>query len=66
LLDWIGGSRPADPVRSVALRVIDDLAYGAGVWEGVIRHRDATALVPDFPEWPGGRAAVEPDTVPGS
>ena len=66
LLDWVNGARPTDPVRSVALRIVDDITYGVGVWEGVIRHRDATALTADFSQWPSGRAAVETDTVPAS
>ena len=50
LLDWVRGARPAGVVRSLALRLADDLAYGAGVWQGVLRTSDATALAPDFPK----------------
>ena len=64
--EWWRGPRPADPVRSVLLRVADDMAYGVGVWEQVIRRRDHRALIPDLIEWPGTRAAVETDTVPES
>ncbi len=35
-----------DPVRFALLRRLDDLAYGAGVWFGVIRGRSPLALVP--------------------
>lgn len=63
LRKWWKGSRPADPVRSTALLIADELAYGAGLWEQVIRHRDARALMPDLTEWPGRRAAVESGTV---
>ena len=63
---WWKGARPADPARSIALRVIDDMAYGAGVWEQVVRQRDARALAPDLTEWPGRRAAVEAGTVASS
>ena len=52
LLDWIRGSRPAGLIRTLALRLADDLAYGAGVWQGVLRTRDATSLIPDFPVGP--------------
>jgi len=65
-LDWWQGHRPTDPVRSVALRVADDMAYGVGVWAQVLRSRDYGALVPDLTEWPGRRQAVEPITVPKS
>ena len=63
---WWRGARPAGLLRSVLLRVFDDMAYGVGVWEQVIRRRDARALIPDVTEWPGRRTAVEGDTVPGS
>jgi mycofactocin system glycosyltransferase len=60
---WWKGDRPADPVRSVVLRVVDDMSYGVGVWRGVVSHRSARALVPDLTEWPGRRPPVEADTV---
>ena len=31
-----------------ALRVLDDLAYGCGVWAGCARERSAAALLPQF------------------
>jgi mycofactocin system glycosyltransferase len=34
--------------RYVALRVLDDAAYGAGVWAGCLRARSWRALVPSF------------------
>lgn len=43
----------------VALHVLDDAAYGAGVWLGCLRHRTAAPLRPDLAPWPGRRAAVE-------
>jgi len=49
LLDWIRGSRPAGLIRTLALRLADDLAYGAGIWQGVLRTGDAAALIPDLP-----------------
>ena len=48
LLDWVRGSRPANPFRSLALRFADDLAYGAGVWQGVLKTGDLTALTPEL------------------
>jgi mycofactocin system glycosyltransferase len=61
--DWFRGARPTGPVRSVGLRVADDMAYGVGVWQQVVRRRDGRALAPELTEWPGRRAAVDPDTV---
>lgn len=39
--------------RTAALRIADDLAYGAGVWAGCIRHRSLAPLLPTLSEWPG-------------
>lgn len=44
--DWVTDRRPLPLHRYVALRIADDLAYGAGVWSGVVRHRSARALAP--------------------
>jgi len=39
--------RPAvDPVRFAAAVIADDIAYGAGVWAGCVRHRTSTPLRP--------------------
>ena len=61
LVDWWQGERSVDPARYVALRLADDLAYGAGVWAGCLRARSAAALAPDLSSWPGHRRAVERD-----
>jgi hypothetical protein len=34
------------PVALAALSVVDDVAYGAGVWAGCIRHRSFRAILP--------------------
>lgn len=63
---WWKGARPADPIRSVALRVADDMVYGAGVWREVLAAGTPAALdalAPVLTEWPGRQAAVETDTV---
>ena len=40
--------RPAlDPIRYLAARRLDDLAYGAGLWWGAARAGSARALLPD-------------------
>ncbi|MGW0892882.1 mycofactocin biosynthesis glycosyltransferase MftF [Saccharopolyspora sp. NPDC002578] len=44
LLDALRGPRPTP--SWLALRVLDDLAYGAGVWAGCARHRTPAALLP--------------------
>lgn len=52
MYEW-WSQRPAlDPLRYLALRLIDDASYGTGVWEGVIAHRSADALMPDVSSWP--------------
>jgi mycofactocin system glycosyltransferase len=43
-------------VRGGLPRLLDDLAYGVGVWKGVLAEREPGPLVPAFPAWPG-RAA---------
>ncbi|MDW3220715.1 MAG: mycofactocin biosynthesis glycosyltransferase MftF [Acidimicrobiales bacterium] len=63
--DWIAGERAVDPVRGVALRVADDMAYGVGVWRAGLQAHDLRALVPELTEWPGRRPAIESDTVAG-
>jgi len=46
LADW-RRTRPAlDPVRYVVLRRADDLAYGAGLWWGALRHGTTRPLRP--------------------
>jgi hypothetical protein len=46
LVDWVREPGGLDPVRYLALRVVDDAAYGAGVWAGAWRARDAAPLLP--------------------
>ena len=41
-----------DPARWVALHLLDDLAYGTGVWVGAWRARSTGALRPAFEAWP--------------
>lgn len=37
---------PLDPLRAVLMSVLDDAAYGAGVWRGAWRERCVTVLLP--------------------
>ena len=50
---WIVKRPPINPVAYVGLRVVDDLAYGAGVARGAIAERSLAAVKPDFRSWPG-------------
>jgi mycofactocin glycosyltransferase len=34
-------------------RLVDDLAYGAGLWKGVVAEREPAPLRPRFTSWPG-------------
>jgi mycofactocin system glycosyltransferase len=47
-IDWWRDRPPLDPVRYLALRIVDDVAYGTGVWQGCVAERDTTALRPDI------------------
>ena len=39
---------PIGPLAYMALKRLDDLAYGAGLWAGVVRHRSLRALKPEI------------------
>lgn len=64
LADWVRARPPLDPLRFATLRILDDVAYGAGVWAGALRERSGAALVPDLTNWPGRRPAIEPAYTP--
>jgi len=42
-------------VRFAPMRLVADLAYGAGVWRGALRQRSLAALRPDLTNWPPRR-----------
>lgn len=48
LVEWLRGCRPAGPAVSAGLRIADDIAYCAGVWEGMAARRNLGAIRPDF------------------
>ena len=52
LLDWVRQRPPLDPLRYVALRILDDAAYGVGLWRGAIDRRTVEPLLPDLTSWP--------------
>jgi mycofactocin system glycosyltransferase len=50
LFDWRRDRPPLDPVRYVGMRLLDDVAYGLGVWRGSLGARTLGPLLPVFPE----------------
>ena len=48
LTKWFATKPKVDPVSYCALKLADDVAYGTGVWKGVIATRDLGALTPKF------------------
>jgi mycofactocin system glycosyltransferase len=67
LLEWRAQRPSLRAGTYVALRLLDDLAYGAGVWLGSARTRSAAALLPSFTS-PIGASPIRtaaPDLGPG-
>jgi mycofactocin glycosyltransferase len=52
LMDWRKDRPKLDPAQYVALRVLDDGAYGFGLWQGAWRARTTEPLTPDLTSWP--------------
>ena len=48
LLEWRSERPPVGCIQYIALRLLDDVAYGAGVWAGSVRDRSVMALLPSF------------------
>jgi mycofactocin glycosyltransferase len=46
VLGWAERRPPMDPVRYAGARLLDDVAYSLGVWQGCLRHRTARPLLP--------------------
>jgi mycofactocin system glycosyltransferase len=46
LLDWADRRPPLDPARYVAVRLLDDVAYSLGVWQGCVARRTPRPLLP--------------------
>lgn len=42
-----------DPLRAALIRTADDLAYGSGIWAGMLRERTLAPILPRFTSWPG-------------
>jgi mycofactocin glycosyltransferase len=51
LLDWLDRRPPLDPARYVAARLLDDVGYSLGVWQGCAERRTIRPLLPRL----GGR-----------
>ena len=56
--EWRSRRPPLDVFRWTAMRIADDVTYGAGVWVGCVRERSFAALAPDLTSWPGRRPAL--------
>jgi len=59
LLDWRQRRPPMPPASYAAARLLDDLAYSVGVWQGCLTNRTARPLAPALWWWsrtgePGG------------
>jgi hypothetical protein len=68
----VGGALVSPRVRRVAAlsvvpallggglpRLVDDLAYGVGVWKGVLAERELGPITPRFTSWPGRTPAAD-------
>ena len=52
MYEWWKNRPKLDPIRFTALRVLDDAAYGVGVWKGAVQEQNFDALKPDLTSWP--------------
>jgi mycofactocin glycosyltransferase len=53
--EWITKRPSVDPASYIALRLIDDASYCAGVWKGCVVERSPRALLPYLANWPGNK-----------
>lgn len=60
-LEWAQRRPRIDPLRWVALRILDDASYGAGLWWGCLSERTADPLLPNFV---GAAAVATTDPAP--
>jgi mycofactocin system glycosyltransferase len=57
LAGWARHPNTLDPLRYVSAAVADDIAYGAGVWAGCLKHRTVAPLRPVLVRRPGKRGS---------
>ncbi len=53
VFEWLESRPDIDPITFTALRIVDNAAYCAGVWDGVRATRDGGALLPKLTGIPG-------------
>ncbi len=54
-VDWVHERPSIDLGRYIGMRLLDDMAYGAGLADGATRARSLSAYKPDFTSWPRAR-----------
>ena len=52
IIEWVRTRPNISPIPYIALRLADDMAYGAGVWVGSVRAGTIEPLIPDVTSWP--------------
>ena len=57
LIEWFERRPRLDPLRWIGARIVDDVAYGAGVWTGCLRSRSLEPLLPRI-SWAGLRRST--------
>ena len=69
LLDWLDRRPPLDPARYVAARLLDDIGYSLGVWQGCVAAADRPAAAAPAREpslgHPAGEVRRDDDVVWG-
>ena len=51
MVNYLRGPRRLDPMSFVALRILDDAAYGLGVVASCVRYRTLRPVAPDLRSW---------------
>jgi mycofactocin system glycosyltransferase len=60
LVEWVQRKPRLDPVQWSVASVVDDMAYGAGVWSGCLRWRSLGPLLPTVRSVGAGRTGIRP------
>ncbi|MGH8997025.1 MAG: hypothetical protein ACRDYB_13535, partial [Acidimicrobiales bacterium] len=55
LVEWVAQRPPVGLLSWVALRLLDDMAYGAGLWAGCLREASGAAILPRLLARSGGQ-----------